>query len=500
MSESRTNACENHDAKYSVLGTDYSAPAQPVVATPASPSSSHPIRRLLETVGLLTMALLLFRAIGVEPYGVPTGSMAPALMGNHKIVTCPRCGYEVRVGHRDDLSREPHAECPNCGFDDLPLDRVPISRGDHLLVNKSVFTFRRPRRWEMVVFRCPAADGKAFVKRVVGLPGEFVQVHDGDIYIDGELARKDLADLRAVRIPVFDQNYLPAQGWECRWKAEPAGDWAKVAGKEIRLDARNSVNEWRWLVYQHWNLDDGKVRPVCDEYSYNGFETSRHPQPVHDFLLECDVEVKSGKGAIAIGVTDGHERLTAKVPTDPSKEQAELSTGWHSESGQATVLQDQQGVALTAECTHHVQVSFFDRRAILTIDGQVVLGPVDRPPAEDRPPVERPVRLGVRGAQAVIKNIRIFRDVHYTESGPHATQSPVHLGPDEYFVLGDNSPSSDDNRFWSGPDNRPLPVPAANLLGKPFLVHMPSRTTTWEGLGRKWEYQAIDWEQIRWLH
>ena len=64
---------------------------------------------------------------------------------------------------------------------------------------------------------------------------------------------------------------------------------------------------------------------------------------------------------------------------------------------------------------------------------------------------------------------------------------------------GDNSPSSDDNRFWTGPDGGPLPVPRANFLGKPFLVHVPSRVTRWRGFGREWEHQGIDWERVRWL-
>jgi hypothetical protein len=45
-----------------------------------------------------------------------------------------------------------------------------------------------------------------------------------------------------------------------------------------------------------------------------------------------------------------------------------------------------------------------------------------------------------------------------------------------------------------------MPVPEKNLLGKPFLVHMPNRIATWEVFGRRWEYQAIDWQRIRGLH
>ena len=48
-----------------------------------------------------------------------------------------------------------YASCPNCGQIDIDISPVPRNHGDQLLVHKSVFDFRRPRRWEPVVFRNP---------------------------------------------------------------------------------------------------------------------------------------------------------------------------------------------------------------------------------------------------------------------------------------------------------------------------------------------------------
>jgi signal peptidase I len=105
------------------------------------------------------------------------------------------------------------------------------------------------------------------------------------------------------------------------------------------------------------------------------------------------------------------------------------------------------------------------------------------------------VKVGTTGVDAVVRHFRLFRDVHYTEAGDHGVRAPVRLGADEYFVLGDNSANSDDSRFWPEPA-----VPEANFLGKPFLVHWPSRSLTWDGLGRHWQYQGLDWGRVRWLH
>src|SRR4051794_34180651 len=74
---------------------------EPVVQ--AAPLSSRTVppttrRRLVESAVLFLAAILFLRALIVEPFGVPTGSMAPTLSGNHKALACPRCGYPVRVG------------------------------------------------------------------------------------------------------------------------------------------------------------------------------------------------------------------------------------------------------------------------------------------------------------------------------------------------------------------------------------------------------------------
>ncbi|HJT77140.1 MAG TPA: S26 family signal peptidase, partial [Gemmataceae bacterium] len=147
--------------------------------------------------------------------------------------------------------------------------------------------------------------------------------------------------------------------------------------------------------------------------------------------------------------------------------------------------------------TYHVELAFVDRRLTLAVDGACPFAPVDRPAVANRAGVVRPVRLGARGVDVRFHNFRLFRDIHYTETGRHGVAAPVRLGAGEYFVLGDNSPNSDDNRFWTGPDGGPLPVREADLLGKPFLVHLPSRAVRWEALGRHWELQGLDWERVR---
>ena len=58
--------------------------------------------------------------------------------------------------------------------------------GDNLWVDKLSYRFRDPKRYEIVVFPFKYKENTYYIKRIIGLPGETVQVKDGYVYIDGE--------------------------------------------------------------------------------------------------------------------------------------------------------------------------------------------------------------------------------------------------------------------------------------------------------------------------
>src|SRR5262249_49675827 len=144
-------------------------------------------------------------------------------------------------------SENSHVECPNCAATGISLDNVPIIVGDRLLVDKNSLGFRKPRRWEVVVFWCPVDSSKPYVKRVVGRPGEKVLLQGGDVLIDGKLARKTLPEALEMLVPVYDMSYLPEKGWASRWQLLPPPEqfdenapkpvpWILVAGNELRFE------------------------------------------------------------------------------------------------------------------------------------------------------------------------------------------------------------------------------------------------------------------------
>lgn len=61
-----------------------------------------------------------------------------------------------------------------------------LSDGEIYLMEKLSYRIHEPKRFDLVVFRYYYDDDSNHIKRVIGLPGETVQIIDGEIYIDGE--------------------------------------------------------------------------------------------------------------------------------------------------------------------------------------------------------------------------------------------------------------------------------------------------------------------------
>ena len=59
--------------------------------------------------------------------------------------------------------------------------------GQYLLINKLAYRFGEPQRGDAVVFRFPRDPSRDFIKRVIGLPGETIEVRGGQVFADGVL-------------------------------------------------------------------------------------------------------------------------------------------------------------------------------------------------------------------------------------------------------------------------------------------------------------------------
>ncbi|HXM99777.1 MAG TPA: signal peptidase I [Candidatus Dormibacteraeota bacterium] len=84
-----------------------------------------------------------------------------------------------------------------------------LSDQERIFINKFVYRFESIHRGDVVVFWYPLDRSKSFIKRVIALPGEMVEIRQGILYVDGRAIAEpyvppqyeDLSDFGPVRVP-----------------------------------------------------------------------------------------------------------------------------------------------------------------------------------------------------------------------------------------------------------------------------------------------------------
>ena len=412
---------------------------------PAKPRARAARRCLGAVVGVVFM-LLCARLFLLEPFQVPSGSMAPALHGHHRVCVCPECGAHVNVGkhlaERDDKPRQRLYDktfCPQCGCSPLPVGDLPEKRGDQVLVNRAAYAFRPPNRWEIVLLRL---FGSFYIKRVVGLPGEEILVRDGDLIVDGRLQRKTFAQAEALAVPLFDASKKRSNRW--RWQVGPGDATRRCWDERMILDGSSTPVT---AALERCSAAPGKCELIGDEYSYNG-GLHAGAEHLHDFLVEMELEPLAGDGSFAVRLNDGHDLVEAEFPLD-LPERVRLSS-WPVDQPERVALHALQAPSLALR--HHrkasIAMAFVDRRVTLKLNGAEVAC-FDLPETTNRAGLAQPLQLQVENGKVQVYALRLLRDVHYAQRGSNAVAGEsVRLGVDQYFVLGDNSTNSEDSRYW----------------------------------------------------
>ena len=91
-----------------------------------------------------------------------------------------------------------------------------LSDGDNLIVDKLSYRFRDPERYDIIVFPYKYEERTFYIKRIIGMPGETIQIMDGYVYINNELLESDIygnevmeyASLASSPIELGEEEYF----------------------------------------------------------------------------------------------------------------------------------------------------------------------------------------------------------------------------------------------------------------------------------------------------
>ena len=128
----------------------------------AKPKEKDDAIELLKAMGFAAIIALVIRSFLFEPFNIPSGSMFPTLLvGDYLFVEKYSYGYSKYS---------------------FPGDFLPIT---------GRFMFSQPKRGDVAVFRQPKHPEIDYIKRIIGLPGDKIQMKEGRLYINGKIVPRD---------------------------------------------------------------------------------------------------------------------------------------------------------------------------------------------------------------------------------------------------------------------------------------------------------------------
>jgi hypothetical protein len=258
---------------------------------------------------------------------------------------------------------------------------------------------------------------------------------------------------------------------------ENAEAWSGLDSRMIQY--RSDDARPRELVFE----PAGPADYFADTCAYNHGPSNA---TVGDVRLRGEVTPIAGDGWIELRIARNDDVFTVRLSQDGGATLSQRNVGDMIDSGvqEARVSPLRPGVPVGLSLEH------VDYRVVFSIDGREVLHTSDADYRPDMIALRRGVTtnfvrvsLTAAGLDLNLRKLRLDRDVYYTYRDKFTLRayagSPFQLGPDEYFVLGDNSPQSHDSREWFThgvflPDTyRDGTVLADQIVGRAFFVYLP---------------------------
>lgn len=187
------------------------------------------IREYVESILVAVIMALIIKAFIVQAFKIPSGSMIPTLkIGDHILVN--KFIYGVKIPFTD----------------------------------KILIPFKKPYYGDIIVFKFPEDEKKDFIKRVVGLPGDTIEIKEKKVYINGKFVEELFAaHSDPMLYPAVIQprdNFGPVTVPEDSYFV--MGD-----NRDFSLDSRywgfvklNKIRGKAFIIYWSWDGEDSWVR------------------------------------------------------------------------------------------------------------------------------------------------------------------------------------------------------------------------------------------------
>lgn len=378
-------------------------------------------------LALFTAIFVVFRAVGLR--SVPTNppsnvnhsgagtrvtgpSMAPALWGPHAELTCPACKNSWKVHWQPEHRPEKPIACWNCGAAVPIADAIELP-GDRILIRE--LEGRPLVQGELVAIQDddPSLDtqsSKWIVKRIAAVPGQTISCHNGWLLAHDKPLFAVEPSGQTLWFRVHDDSFRNLnQSW---WQQRDNRPGIEQTASGFLFRASDSPTPW--LDYYHFAVHDA-MRPdvVRDDVPGNASEV-RALVPIDPLSLTFAAETTTATEIeVAFHIEEQTETIRHKLP--PGKSIQRLSSA-------------------TAAST----------ASPIAADSQIA-----------------PISIRLLGGQAIVSNLVVWRPLRYRiDPRIAATQKwPIHLGDDDYYLLGDNVPLSIDSRDWG-------PIPRRRIVGR----------------------------------
>ena len=465
---------------------------------------------------------LVFIVFVMQVYRIPTGSMAETLRGAHFRLRCEQCGYEYAhdfmhqyYGLSNTVTpsvpmvigpRSPR--CPSCGYavnnpvqkgnirgqyqdyimqDDkmVPVTRHTVFKGDQIFVQKCIYQFFKPKRWDVIVFKNPTEPRINYIKRCIGLPGETVQILDGDIYINGKIQRKPAHVQEELWMVVYDNDYQPENPDMKHFNGHTwAQPFEKVGSAKWDLDADGpsvfSLDSGSDVIHRI-QYNDARGNDFRATYAFDDPGLFQYMPVCSDLMIQYYLDMSNDSAA-----------------GGQIKKYETTYEGWVRADGAMTISRLTPGgqpVVLASGRCEPEDLGHISRFRFETVDHQVVLEygntklihdlGIGMDDAGTNRSIRPQVQILGRG-KLQLTHVGLYRDIHYLSKDDdrrvqRASRSePLTLEEDQFFACGDNSPASADSRMWDKPglgnNGTTYPmgvVPKEYMVGKAMVVHWP---------------------------